>query len=76
VNTGEEKKYLVYESPSSPPVKAIKMELEEFAQAIEADTPIRVSFRDGYRALKAAHEIVEKIEERGREGFMGKVVGE
>jgi predicted dehydrogenase len=64
VDTGAQKKYLLFETPNSPPVNAIKMELEEFARAIEEDTPIRVSLRDGYRALKVAHQIVAKIEER------------
>ncbi len=69
VNTGDQKRYLLYEKPASPPVNAIKMELEEFANSIMSDAPVRVSLRDGYKALKAAYEIVEKIE--ARRGMFG-----
>lgn len=69
VNTGETKRYLLFDKPPTPPVNAIKMELEEFSKSILEGAPVRVSLRDGYRALKAAHEILEEIEERrGRFG--------
>lgn len=69
VNTGEKKRYLSFNKPETPPVNAIKMELEEFAKSILEDAPVRVSLRDGYKALKAAYEILAEIEERrGRLG--------
>lgn len=64
VNTGEVKRYLTFDKPVAPPVNAIKMELEEFANSILHGGAVRVSFRDGYRALKAAYEILEEIEQR------------
>jgi len=56
-------KYLIYELPEIQPVNSIKMELEEFAHAIQTQQPVRVSVEDGYRALRAAHDILHKIEE-------------
>ncbi len=66
IETDEGTKYLGYELPEVKEVNAIKMELEEFAASILHDAPIRVSIQDGYRALKAAHEILAKIEEARR----------
>lgn len=69
VNTGDTKRYLSFDKPATPPVNAIKMELEEFAKSIIEGAPVRVSLRDGYKALKAAYEILADIEERkGRFG--------
>lgn len=62
--TGEETKYLVFEQPEVQQSNAIKQELEEFAAAIQTDSPVRVSLKDGYRALKVAHEILNRIEGR------------
>lgn len=59
---GKQKKYLTYDMPKVPEVNSIKMELEEFAAAIAHGAKVRVSFQDGFRALKVAHEILEKIQ--------------
>ena len=62
MDNGDEKRFLVFEQPESPPVNSILLELEEFASAIESNTPIKVGIQAGYKALKAAHQIAEKIE--------------
>lgn len=60
---GDTTKYLVYEAPEVSEVNAIKMELEEFAASILHNAPMRVPIADGYRALKAAHQVLAKINE-------------
>lgn len=60
---GKATKYLVFEMPKVEEVNSIKMELEEFAQSIMNETPIKVSVQDGYRALKTAHQILQKIDD-------------
>ncbi len=64
LDSGSNHKYLVYESPEVQPVNSIKMELEEFASSIQHQSPTRVKMEDGYEALKVAHQIVRKIEEK------------
>ncbi len=63
LDSGTQTKYLVYDLPEIKPVNSIKMELEEFASSISHNTPVRVSIHDGFRALRAAHEILDKIKE-------------
>ncbi len=63
MDNGEARRYLIVEHPTSPPVNAIQLELEEFAQAILSQTPIKVGIDAGYQALKAAHQVAAKIEE-------------
>jgi len=48
-------------NPEIPEVNAIKKELEEFAAAINNDTPTIVNEIDGYRAMEVAHQILQKI---------------
>lgn len=60
---GEEKKFLVFEMPEVAEGNAILMELQEFGQSILTGSPVRVSIRDGYRALKTAHMILEEIDQ-------------
>ena len=64
LDSGSTHKYLIYESPEVQPVNSIKMELEEFAASISHQAPTRVRLEDGYKALRVAHEIVSKIEEK------------
>lgn len=63
LDNGDEKRFLVFEQPESPPVNSILLELEEFGQAISEGTPIKVGIEAGYNALHAAHQIATKIEE-------------
>lgn len=58
---GEQTKYLSMEMPPVEPVNSIKMELEEFAKAIQNDTPSPVPLEAAAAALDCAHRIVEKI---------------
>ncbi|MBR9921348.1 MAG: Gfo/Idh/MocA family oxidoreductase [Bacteroidetes bacterium] len=50
-------KFIHIDLPEIEPVNAIKMELETFAEAIQKDSPVRVTLEDGYRALELAHQI-------------------
>ncbi len=59
LDTGKTTKQMVMEMPPVQPVNAIKMELEEFAASVMFQKPVRVSFSDGYRALKTACDILE-----------------
>lgn len=51
-------------SVNMPEVKdsnAIRMELQEFADAVLEDKPVRVSVYDGYQAMDVAHQILKKM---------------
>ena len=48
-------------NPVIPEVNAIKMELEEFKNAILNNTKTIVSEMDGLMAMDVAHQILEKI---------------
>lgn len=52
---------IFYSRPDTPEVNAIKYELQLFAKSIIDDTIPSVSIADGYRSLKLAHEIIDKI---------------
>ena len=54
-------KTIAIQSPQVPQVNALKLELEEFINAIQQNTPTLVSERDGYRAMEVAHQILQKI---------------
>lgn len=62
MDSGKDTRYLYFEKPEIHPVNAIRMELEEFADAIGSNAPIRVSLQDGYRNLALAHQILQEIE--------------
>ncbi|HEX6334272.1 MAG TPA: Gfo/Idh/MocA family oxidoreductase, partial [Flavisolibacter sp.] len=49
-------------APKVPEVNAIRMELEEFVQAVINDTQPIVNEIDGYRAMEVAHQILHKIQ--------------
>ena len=56
------RKQIYFEKPDCLPVNAIQEELHSFASAINKNQEVSVSLEDGYRALKVAHEILEKIQ--------------
>ncbi len=56
-----ERKTLSVQMPDVKPVNAIRMELQEFADAIKNDTDVRVSVYDGYQAMDVAHQILKKM---------------
>ena len=64
---GKEKKYVKFEKPQVPEVNSIKMELEEFAASISNQAPVRVTVKDGFAALKTAHDILNMIEAAAKE---------
>ena len=58
-NTG--KKTIAVANPQVPEVNAIRMELEEFRNAILNNTKPIVSEMDGLMAMDVAHQILDKI---------------
>ncbi len=56
------RKQIYFEKPDCQPSNAIQEELHSFAVAINKKQEVDVSLEDGYRALKVAHDILEKIE--------------
>lgn len=65
LDLGEDKgkKEIIFENPKVSPSNAIREELFTFHEAISQDTEPIVTLRDGYQALKIAHEILNKIEQ-------------
>ncbi len=61
IETPTGKKTIAMANPAVPEVNAIKMELEEFKNAIVNNTKTIVSEIDGLMAMDVAHQILEKI---------------
>ncbi len=61
IETPAGKKTIAMANPVIPEVNAIKMELEEFKNAILNNTKTLVSEMDGLMAMDVAHQILEKI---------------
>lgn len=61
IETPTGKKTIAMANPIVPEVNAIKMELEEFKNAILNNTKTVVSEMDGLMAMDVAHQILEKI---------------
>ncbi|HQV59328.1 MAG: Gfo/Idh/MocA family oxidoreductase [Chitinophagaceae bacterium] len=61
IETPTGKKTIAMANPVVPEVNAIKMELEEFKNAILNNTKTIVSEMDGLMAMDVAHQILEKI---------------
>jgi len=63
INLGEGKglKEIYFDKPKITPNNAIKDELSCFLEAIEKDKTPPVTLEDGFRALQAAHMILEKM---------------
>ncbi len=57
-------KFMSVQEPEVFPVNAIKMELESLHKSIIDDKKEAVSLEDGYEALKLAHQILDKVDER------------
>ncbi len=62
MDNGNAQRFLVFEQPAAPSVNAIGMELSAFAAAIRGEAEVPVGLDAGYQALKAAHQIAERIE--------------
>ncbi len=61
IETNNGKKMIAIANPVIKEVNAIKMELEEFRDAILNNTDTPVSVVDGFRAMDVAHQILDKI---------------
>ncbi len=61
IETPKGKRTIAISNPQVPEVNAIKLELEEFRNAILRNKPTVVSEVDGYRAMDVAHQILDKI---------------
>ena len=61
IETGNGTKKISIANPKIEPVNAIKLELQEFKNAILNNTETPVTIIDGYRAMEVAHLILEKI---------------
>lgn len=58
---GGEQKTISIQMPEVQPINSIRLELQEFADAIAQDRPVRVSVYDGYQAMDVAHQILRKM---------------
>ena len=61
LETSSGNKLIHVHAPEVQNTNAIKMELETFLESILQNTTPRVSIEDGYRALKVAQEIMDKL---------------
>jgi predicted dehydrogenase len=62
IDLGEKGTKLIYfDQPKIEENNAIKMELEQFIQAIEMDKPTPVTLEEGLSALEIAHQVMDKI---------------
>ena len=61
IETNSGKKTVAVANPAVQEVNSIKMELEEFRNAIINNTDTPVSVVDGFRAMEVAHQILDKI---------------
>lgn len=57
------KKQIVIRQPEITPINAIQTEIESFIYSIEHEEAPIVTLEDGYRALKIAYQILEKMNE-------------
>ena len=62
IDTRDGKKTIAISNPPVIEVNAIKMELEQFRDAILNNKPVPVSEVDGLRAMDVAHQILQKIQ--------------
>jgi predicted dehydrogenase len=61
IDTPNGKKTIAIANPEVKAGNAIRMELEQFRDAILNNTPVPVSEIDGYMAMDIAHQIIHKI---------------
>jgi predicted dehydrogenase len=64
IETNNGKKSIAVINPDIQDVNAIKMELEEFRDAIVKNIETPVTVVDGFRAMEVAHQILEKISKK------------
>jgi predicted dehydrogenase len=56
-----ERKIISVQMPEVGAGNAIRMELQEFAESIINDKPVRVTVEDGFQAMDVAHQILKKM---------------
>lgn len=61
LGNGRGTKQIYFEQPEVEESNAIKMELEQFIDAIQNNRPVPVSANEGYHALTVAHQVMDKI---------------
>jgi predicted dehydrogenase len=61
IDTNHGKKTIAIANPVVKDINAIKLELEEFRDAIVNNTNTPVTVVDGFRAMEVAHQILDKI---------------
>lgn len=61
LGAGKGSKQIIFDKPATPPINAIKTELETFFQAIREDLVPEVTLHDGLNALDVATRIIEKL---------------
>ncbi|XVJ66199.1 MAG: Gfo/Idh/MocA family oxidoreductase [Lacibacter sp.] len=62
IETKNGTKTIAVSNPAVKDVNAIKMELQQFKDAISNNTPTAITEVDGLRAMDVAHQILQKIE--------------
>lgn len=66
VGNGKPTKKILFDKPTIGEANAIKDELSSFHQSIVNETEPRVTLEDGFKALKVAHQVLEKIDENSK----------
>ncbi len=66
VGNGKPTKKILFDKPTIGEVNAIKDELSSFHEAITTESEPRVTLEDGFKALKVAHMVLEKIDENSK----------
>jgi len=66
VGNGKPTKKILFDKPAIGEVNAIKDELSSFHEAITTESEPRVTLEDGFKALKVAHMVLEKIDENSK----------
>ncbi len=61
IETNNGKKTIAISNPLIADINAMKLELQEFKNAISLNTETPVTVLDGFRAMDVAHQILEKI---------------
>ncbi len=61
IETGKGKKSIAIATPSVKETNAIRMELEQFRDAILQNKPVPVNAYDAFQAMDVAHQILDKI---------------
>ena len=64
IDSGAIKRSIVYEQPEVKEVNALKYELERFVDAVQNDREPPVTGAEGLRALRLAHDIMDRIDRK------------